>query len=96
MARVHPVDLSGDIETLHILAPPLRGSRTRESMFDLTERVLKARDPSWGKMLTGATSVGAGNTVGIDLGCLTRLEENSLESNESSHCSKAYRKTTIS
>lgn len=83
MARVPPVDLRGDIETLHIVAPPLRGSHTGESMFDLTAKVLHALDSSWSKKLMGATSDGAGNMVGVDLGWQTRLEEASLESGES-------------
>lgn len=85
-----PLEIGGDICTLHIVAPPMRGSHTGEAMFMMTEKTLGALDGDWAAKLMGSTSDGASNMLGCELGWQTRLEEASMESREETffkfHC----------
>lgn len=82
MVRIPPLKVGEDIRTLHVVAPPLRGSHTGKAMFDITAKTLGALESDWCPKLMGSTSDGAANMLGCELGWQTRLEEASMESGE--------------
>lgn len=90
MIRIPPFKLGDDIQTLHVVAPPLRGSHTGEAMFSMTKKTLDAIDAGWCPKLMASTSDGAANMLGCEVGWQTRLEEASQESGEETffkfHC----------
>jgi hypothetical protein len=52
------------LNNLHLVAPPLQGSHTGRTLFNLTAEVMDALDPQWKKKLLGITSDGAANMTG--------------------------------
>jgi hypothetical protein len=52
------------LNNLHLVAPPLQGSHTGRTLFNLTAEVMDALDPQWKKKLLGVTSDGAANMTG--------------------------------
>lgn len=68
LVRVPPMHLEHDIHTLHLVAPPLRGSHTGDSMFNLTARVFDAVEPNWTRSYWELRLMARGIWVGLTSG----------------------------
>jgi hypothetical protein len=85
--RVPPMTWDSDIINLHMVAPPMRESRTGAYMHRITTEVLKALDTDWKSKILGATSDGTANMSGCVSGWQKRMEESCVhESFFRVHC----------